>query len=62
MVVVLMMGGLQMAMLGVLGEDVWCNLDELRRRPRYNIQYMAGPVRRREIERQKECQVDQSRE
>jgi len=44
MVVVLTMGGLQMAMLGVLGEYVWRNLDESRRRPRYNIQCMAGPV------------------
>jgi len=47
MVVVLTMGGLQMAMLGVLGEYVWRNLDESRRRPRYNIQYMGGLVRRR---------------
>jgi polyisoprenyl-phosphate glycosyltransferase len=61
MVVVLTMGGLQMAMLGVLGEYVWRNLDESRRRPRYNIQYMAGPARRREIERQKDCVVEPSR-
>jgi chromate transport protein ChrA len=61
MVVVLTMGGLQMAMLGVLGEYVWRNLDEARRRPRYSIQCTVGPVRRRQIERQQECLVDQSR-
>ena len=37
MVAVVVLGGLQMLMLGVLGEYLWCALDESRRRPRYLI-------------------------
>jgi polyisoprenyl-phosphate glycosyltransferase len=38
MVVVLLLGGLQMVMMGVLGEYLWRALDESRRRPRYIIE------------------------
>jgi len=38
MMVVLIMGGVQMVMLGIIGEYVWRGLDETRRRPRYTIQ------------------------
>lgn len=38
MVVVLVIGGLQMLMMGVLGEYLWRALDESRRRPRYLIE------------------------
>lgn len=38
MVAVLVIGGLQMAMLGVLGEYIWRNLDEARRRPLYVVE------------------------
>lgn len=38
MVVILVMGGLQMVMMGVLGEYVWRGLDEARRRPPYIIE------------------------
>lgn len=38
MVVVLVLGGLQMGMLGVLGEYLWRALDEARGRPRYLIE------------------------
>jgi glycosyltransferase involved in cell wall biosynthesis len=38
MVVVLVLGGIQMLMLGVLGEYLWRALDESRRRPRYLIE------------------------
>ncbi len=38
MVVVLTMGGVQMLMLGVLGEYLWRALDEARRRPRYLVE------------------------
>ncbi|MBM4429744.1 MAG: glycosyltransferase family 2 protein [Chloroflexi bacterium] len=38
MVVVLVLGGIQMVMLGVLGEYLWRALDEARRRPRYLIE------------------------
>jgi dolichol-phosphate mannosyltransferase len=37
-VVVLIVGGIQMLMLGVLGEYLWRTLDEARRRPRYIIE------------------------
>ena len=38
MVVVLLIGGVQMLMLGILGEYLWRTLDESRRRPRYLIE------------------------
>ena len=38
MVVVLVIGGIQMLMMGVLGEYLWRVLDEARRRPRYIIE------------------------
>ena len=44
MVVVLVIGGGQMFMMGVLGEYVWRSLDESRRRPRYLIEGTAGHV------------------
>jgi polyisoprenyl-phosphate glycosyltransferase len=37
-VVVLVLGGIQMVMMGVLGEYLWRALDESRRRPRYIIE------------------------
>lgn len=38
MVVVLVIGGVQMLMMGVLGEYLWRTLDETRRRPQYLIE------------------------
>ncbi len=38
MVVILILGGLQMIMMGVLGEYLWRALDEARRRPAYLIE------------------------
>lgn len=38
MVVVLLMGGFQMTMLGVLGEYLWRTLEESRQRPKYFIE------------------------
>jgi dolichol-phosphate mannosyltransferase len=38
MVVILVLGGMQMFMMGVLGEYLWRTLDESRRRPRYLIE------------------------
>jgi hypothetical protein len=43
MVVVLVIGGIQMLMMGVLGEYVWRALDESRRRPRYLIEESTEP-------------------
>ena len=42
MVVVLILGGIQMVMLGVLGEYLWRALDEARRRPCYIIEATIG--------------------
>jgi len=42
MVVVLVLGGIQMLMMGVLGEYLWRALDEARRRPRYLIEMVIG--------------------
>jgi glycosyltransferase involved in cell wall biosynthesis len=41
MIVVLVIGGVQMLMMGILGEYVWRALDEARRRPRYIIESIA---------------------
>lgn len=38
MIVVLVLGGIQMMMMGILGEYLWRALDESRRRPRYLIE------------------------
>jgi dolichol-phosphate mannosyltransferase len=38
MVVVLVLGGVQMVLMGVLGEYLWRALDEARRRPRYIVE------------------------
>jgi polyisoprenyl-phosphate glycosyltransferase len=38
MVVVLILGGVQMTMLGILGEYLWRALDESRGRPRYIVE------------------------
>jgi dolichol-phosphate mannosyltransferase len=38
MIVVLLMGGVQMMMMGMLGEYLWRTYDETRRRPRYVIE------------------------
>ena len=40
MMVVLLLGGVQMVMLGVLGEYLWRALDESRARPRYIVEAM----------------------
>jgi len=42
MVVVLIIGGLQMAMLGILGEYLWRTFDESRQRPQYVIESLLG--------------------
>jgi len=42
MVAILVVGGLQITMLGVLGEYLWRALDEARRRPRYNVECSVG--------------------
>jgi glycosyltransferase involved in cell wall biosynthesis len=42
MVVLLIVSGLQLVMLGILGEYVWRNLDEARRRPLYLIGETLG--------------------
>ena len=47
MVVILVIGGFQMLMLGLLGEYLWRTLDESRGRPRYLIEeYVSAPVTR----------------
>jgi dolichol-phosphate mannosyltransferase len=42
MVVVLVIGGIQMLMMGVLGEYLWRALDESRRRPPYIVEAVCG--------------------
>jgi polyisoprenyl-phosphate glycosyltransferase len=40
MVVILVVSGVQLLMTGVLGEYMWRNLDETRRRPRYVVEHV----------------------
>jgi glycosyltransferase involved in cell wall biosynthesis len=47
MVVVLVVGGIQMIMLGVLGEYLWRTLEEARRRPHYFVEDAYGIERQR---------------
>ncbi len=42
MVVVLVLGGIQMTMLGVVGEYLWRTLEEARKRPLYFLESQAG--------------------
>jgi polyisoprenyl-phosphate glycosyltransferase len=42
MMVLLIIGGIQMVMMGILGEYVWRALDESRRRPRYLVEDVTG--------------------
>lgn len=44
MVVMLLVGGVQMVILGVLGEYLWRALDEARRRPRYVVEAATPEV------------------
>ncbi len=44
MIVLLMLGGIQMIIMGVLGEYLWRALDEARRRPRYIIEETRGAI------------------
>jgi glycosyltransferase involved in cell wall biosynthesis len=45
MVMILVLGGMQMLMMGVLGEYVWRALDEARRRPRYLVEASTEALR-----------------
>ena len=42
MIAILVVGGVQMMMLGILGEYLWRTYDESRKRPRYVIESMLG--------------------
>lgn len=42
MAAILLIGGLQIMMIGFLGEYIWRSLDESRRRPRYTIETTSG--------------------
>jgi hypothetical protein len=42
MVVLLIVSGVQMFMIGILGEYIWRNLDETRRRPRFIVERIIG--------------------
>jgi glycosyltransferase involved in cell wall biosynthesis len=45
MVIVLVIGGVQMIMMGTLGEYLWRTLDEARHRPKYLIEAMTEDLR-----------------
>lgn len=44
MVAILVLGGIQMLMMGLLGEYLWRALDEARRRPHYIIEAISGDI------------------
>lgn len=45
MIVVVLLGGFQMLMMGILGEYLWRALDEARRRPRYMVEASTDQYR-----------------
>jgi dolichol-phosphate mannosyltransferase len=49
MVGLMVIGGFQMLMLGILGEYVWRALDEARRRPRYTVEATTDAFGRTEL-------------
>lgn len=49
MVAVLVLAGVQMLMMGVLGEYVWRGLEEARRRPRYLVEESTRPLAQAEV-------------
>jgi len=44
-VAILVLGGIQMTMLGILGEYLWRTFDETRNRPPYVIEYTLGSIK-----------------
>jgi dolichol-phosphate mannosyltransferase len=44
LVVILVLGGIQLVMLGVLGEYLWRTADEARKRPVYVVKSVVGPL------------------
>jgi dolichol-phosphate mannosyltransferase len=44
MVVLLVVAGVQLIMIGILGEYLWRALEETRRRPRYIVERVIGPA------------------
>jgi dolichol-phosphate mannosyltransferase len=52
MLVVLVIGGFQMIMMGILGEYLWRTLDEYRRRPIYLIE-RSYPMSPNSVENEK---------
>lgn len=49
MAAILLIGGLQMMMIGILGEYTWRSLDESRRRPPYIIEAQTGQDRSKKL-------------
>lgn len=54
MVVVLVVGGVQMMMMGILGEYLWRALDETRQRPRYIIERTTQDEHARTLKRKQD--------
>lgn len=46
MIVLLVVAGVQLMMIGILGEYVWRSLEETRRRPRFVVERFIGPSER----------------
>jgi len=42
MIAILFFGGMQMVMMGVPGEYLWCTLSEAQQRPRYLVEAVVG--------------------
>jgi dolichol-phosphate mannosyltransferase len=40
MIAILMIGGIQMGMLGIIGEYLWRNFDETRKRPLFIVEFV----------------------
>ena len=59
MIVVLIAAGVQMLILGIIGEYMWRSLDEVRRRPRFIIETIVqnegATIKAEPAERSLEC-------
>ena len=49
LVVVLVLGGMQLAVMGVMGEYLWRAVEEVRQRPLYVVRSVRAPQRTREV-------------
>ncbi len=58
MIAVLVIGGIQILMMGILGEYIWRSLDEVRSRPQFIIEQMIGVEPRSALTSDEDAEMD----